>query len=56
MLLHAITSTIVYFQQADITGHQFHDRALRTAFFAQLDLTVNTLTNHRASCFSPAAS
>ena len=44
MLLHAITSTIVYFQQADITGHQFHDRALRTAFFAQLDLTVNTLT------------
>ena len=27
MLLHAITSTIVYFQQADITGHQFHDRA-----------------------------
>jgi ATP:ADP antiporter, AAA family len=44
MLLHAITSTIVYFQQADITGHQFHDRAVRTAFFAQLDLTVNTLT------------
>jgi AAA family ATP:ADP antiporter len=44
MLLHAITSTIVYFQQADITGHQFHDRALRTAFFAQLDLTVNSLT------------
>ncbi len=44
MLLHAITSTIVYFQQADITGHQFHDRALRTAFFAQLDLAVNTLT------------
>jgi len=44
MLLHAITSTLVYFQQADITGHQFHDRAARTAFFAQLDLSVNTLT------------
>jgi AAA family ATP:ADP antiporter len=44
MLLHAITSTIVYFQQADITGHQFHDRVARTAFFAQLDLAVNTLT------------
>jgi AAA family ATP:ADP antiporter len=44
MLLHAISSTLVYFQQADITGHQFHDRAARTAFFAQLDLSVNTLT------------
>ena len=44
MLLHSITATLVYFQQADITGHQFHDRATRTAFFAQLDLTVNTLT------------
>ncbi|MGH8092635.1 MAG: NTP/NDP exchange transporter [Chthoniobacterales bacterium] len=44
MLFHAITSTLVYFQQADITGHQFHDRATRTAFFAQLDLAVNTLT------------
>jgi len=44
MLLHAITSTLVYFQQADITGHQFHDRATRTAFFAQLDLSVNVLT------------
>ena len=44
MLLHAITSTIVYFQQADITGHQFHDRAARTAFFAHVDLSVNVLT------------
>jgi AAA family ATP:ADP antiporter len=44
MLLHAITSTLVYFQQADITAHQFHDRAARTAFFAQLDLSVNVLT------------
>jgi len=44
MLLHAITSTIVYFQQADITRHQIQDRATRTAFFAQLDLSVNVLT------------
>jgi AAA family ATP:ADP antiporter len=44
MLLHAITSTLVYFQQADITAHQFHDRTARTAFFAQLDLSVNVLT------------
>lgn len=44
MLLHAITATLVYFQQADITAHQFHDRAARTAFFAQLDIWVNVLT------------
>ena len=44
MLLHAICNTIVYFQQADIAQHHVHDRAARTAFFAQLDLAVNTLT------------
>ncbi|MGH7938384.1 MAG: NTP/NDP exchange transporter, partial [Bryobacteraceae bacterium] len=44
LLLHAISNTIVYFQQADLTGHHFHDRTARMAFFAQLDLTVNTLT------------
>jgi AAA family ATP:ADP antiporter len=44
MLFHSITSTLVYFQQADITGQQFHDRAARTAFFAQVDLSVNVLT------------
>jgi ATP:ADP antiporter, AAA family len=44
MLLHAITSTLVYFQQADITAHQFTDRATRTAFFAHLDQSVNILT------------
>ncbi len=44
MLLHAITATLVYFQQAEITAQQFHDRASRTAFFAQLDLSVNVLT------------
>jgi AAA family ATP:ADP antiporter len=44
MLFHAITSTLVYFQQADITAHQFTDRAARTAFFARLDQSVNILT------------
>ncbi|MBV9008947.1 MAG: MFS transporter [Verrucomicrobia bacterium] len=44
MLLYAITTTIVYFQQADLTQHQFHDRAARTAFFAHLDTSVNILT------------
>lgn len=44
MLLHAITATLVYFQQADITARQFTDRAVRTAFFAQVDIWVNVLT------------
>jgi AAA family ATP:ADP antiporter len=44
MLLHAITATLVYFQQADITLHQFHDRGARTAFFAWVDVAVNVLT------------
>jgi len=44
MLLHSITSTLVYFQQADIAGRAFADRATRTAFFAQLDIAVNVLT------------
>jgi AAA family ATP:ADP antiporter len=44
LLLYTITSTIVYFQQSEITGHQFHDHATRTAFFAKIDLSVNTLT------------
>lgn len=44
MLLHAVTATLVYFQQADITRSAFTDRATRTAFFAQLDVWVNVLT------------
>ena len=44
MLLHAVTATFVYFQQADITLHQFHDRGARTAFFAWVDVAVNLLT------------
>jgi AAA family ATP:ADP antiporter len=44
MLLHAVTATLVYFQQADLAAHQFADRAARTAFFAKLDIWVNVLT------------
>ena len=44
MFLYAITTTFVYFQQADITGSQFHDRAARTAFFAHIDTWVNSVT------------
>jgi AAA family ATP:ADP antiporter len=44
LLLYGITSTLAYFQQADIAAHQFHDRANRTAFFAQVDVSVNVLT------------
>jgi ATP:ADP antiporter, AAA family len=44
MLLHSVTSTLVYFQQADIAGQAFADRGARTAFFAQLDIAVNVLT------------
>jgi ATP:ADP antiporter, AAA family len=44
ILLHAITATLIYFQQADLTAHQFTDRAARTAFFARLDQAVNILT------------
>jgi ATP:ADP antiporter, AAA family len=44
VLLYTITTTFSYFQQTEITGDQFQDRSARTAFFAQLDLVVNTLT------------
>lgn len=44
MLLYTITSTILYFQQADIAARGFDDREARTAFFAQVDLVVNVLT------------
>jgi ATP:ADP antiporter, AAA family len=44
ILLHTITATLVYFQQADLTAHQFTDRAGRTTFFARLDQAVNILT------------
>jgi AAA family ATP:ADP antiporter len=44
MLLLAVLSTYLYFQQAEIVKQHFTDRALRTAFFANVDLAVNILT------------
>jgi AAA family ATP:ADP antiporter len=44
MLLYAITSTFLYFEQAAVVSRAFKDRATRTAFFAQVDLLVNALT------------
>lgn len=44
ILLYAVTSTFLYFQQAEIAAANFTDRAARTAFFAQIDLWVNAIT------------
>jgi len=44
ILLYTLTSTWTYFQQAELTKAGFTDRAARTAFFAKLDFSVNTLT------------
>ncbi|MFT4174223.1 MAG: Npt1/Npt2 family nucleotide transporter [Rhodocyclaceae bacterium] len=44
ILLYAVTSTFLYFQQAAIVADYFGDRAARTAFFANVDLVVNVLT------------
>ncbi len=44
LLLFAITSTFLYFQQAEIARKYFADRGARTAFFASIDLWVNILT------------
>ena len=44
LLLFAITSTFLYFQQAGIVSRSFHDRGTQTAFFASVDLAVNALT------------
>jgi ATP:ADP antiporter, AAA family len=44
LLLFAVTSTFLYFQQADIARQNFADRGSRTAFFARVDLWVNILT------------
>jgi AAA family ATP:ADP antiporter len=44
ILLFAITSTFLYFQQAEIARQSFADRGARTAFFARVDLWVNMLT------------
>src|SRR2546428_8803181 len=44
ILLYTLTSTWTYFQQSELTKAGFVDKATRTAVFAKLDLSVNTLT------------
>jgi AAA family ATP:ADP antiporter len=44
LLLFAVTSTFLYFQQAAIVSHVFSSRAAQTQFFASVDLGVNILT------------
>jgi AAA family ATP:ADP antiporter len=44
MLLYTITSTFLYFTQAEIVSAAFADRGARTAFFGRIDFAVNALT------------
>jgi AAA family ATP:ADP antiporter len=44
LLLYAVTSTFLYFQQADVVSRAFASRAAQTQFFATVDLGVNILT------------
>jgi AAA family ATP:ADP antiporter len=44
ILLFAVTSTFLYFEQAEIVKQSFAARGARMAFFARIDLWVNTLT------------
>ncbi len=42
--LMTFVSTMLYFQQAHLVADAFSDRAVRTAFFAKVDLAVSILT------------
>ncbi len=44
LLLYALTSTLLYYQQASIAHDSFSDRRAQTQFFANVDLAVNVLT------------
>ncbi|MEA2949057.1 MAG: antiporter, family [Alphaproteobacteria bacterium] len=44
LLLYAVTSTLLYFDQASIVSRSFTDRGAQTSFFATIDLAVNVLT------------
>jgi AAA family ATP:ADP antiporter len=44
ILFSSIASTFLYFEQADIVAANFQDKALRTAFFANIDFWVNSFT------------
>jgi ATP:ADP antiporter, AAA family len=44
LVLYTIGSTFLYFQQSDIVGREYADRAARTAILARLELTAQVLT------------
>jgi AAA family ATP:ADP antiporter len=44
IVLMTFASTVLYFQQAELIGQAYSDRALRTALFAKMDLAVNVIT------------
>jgi len=44
LLLYAVTTTFLYFQQAAVVSQSFQSRAAQTQFFATVDLGVNVLT------------
>jgi AAA family ATP:ADP antiporter len=44
ILFYSVTSTFLYFQQAQIAEANFATRAARTAFFANIDWWVNVVT------------
>jgi len=44
MLLFTILTTFLYFQQATLVDQSMTDRAVRTRFFANIDLLVNLIT------------
>ena len=44
LIIYTVTNTWAYFQQADLTQHQLQNRAARTSFLANIDISVNTIT------------
>lgn len=44
LLLYAVTSTLLYFDQASVVARAFTSRGQQTSFFATVDLIVNVLT------------
>jgi AAA family ATP:ADP antiporter len=44
VILYAVLSTFLYFEQAEILSREIPDRGRRTAAFALMDLAVNVLT------------
>jgi AAA family ATP:ADP antiporter len=44
LILYTIGSTFLYFQQSDIVGREYADRAARTSILAKLELAAQVLT------------